>query len=244
MGKKRNAAIIYFGLISMLIDHIGLLFFPDQLIFRSIGRLAFPIFAWALAQGFRYSSNRRAYFKRLVVFAFISQLPYSFLNPGAIFTLYKLNQLFQFALSFILLNLYEKRKKSKWFYLLAMGLLLLPDLIQYFFPPFSLGYGSYGLMLSLLFYLIRDPFEQILGYVLISIYGSISSGLIYGTSFSVIIQGFAGLDGFIFQWRSILALPLIQISERLPKKRVPKYLFYFFYPVHIAILVIIYKVFY
>ena len=40
------------AMITMLIDHIGYMFFPDYRIFRTIGRLAFPIFAYQLSVGF------------------------------------------------------------------------------------------------------------------------------------------------------------------------------------------------
>ncbi|NLY36219.1 MAG: hypothetical protein GX046_03165 [Tissierellia bacterium] len=246
MEKKRNAAIIYIALISMLIDHIGVLFFPAESLFRSIGRLAFPIFAWSLAQGFRYSSNRSAYFKRLLLFAFISQVPYSFLNPGAIFELYGFNQLFQFVLSFMVLYLYEEGKNKKSLYLLGACLVFLPDLVEYFYPLFSIGYGSYGIMLSLLFYMVQDPYRQALGYILVSLYGSLSTMFIYGLRFSpsFLFQGIVNMDGLFFQWRSIVALPLIYLTERLPGRKIPKYLVYWFYPVHIALLVLLYKTLY
>ena len=38
--------------ITMLIDHTGLILFPNQMIFRIIGRLAFPIYAYCIAEGF------------------------------------------------------------------------------------------------------------------------------------------------------------------------------------------------
>lgn len=226
----------------MLIDHIGLLFFPGESIFRSIGRLAFPIFAWSLAQGFRYSSNPRAYFKRLLFFAFISQLPYSFLNPGAVFEPYGFNQLFQFVLSFIVLFFYERGKRKKYFYLLGALVVFLPDFVEYFFPSFTIGYGSYGIMLTLLFYLVLDPYRQLIGYIIISLYGSLSTMITFGLPLAYLLGGFANLDGLFFQWRSILALPLIHLSEKLPRLRVPKYLFYWFYPVHIGLLVLLYKI--
>ena len=48
--------------ISMLIDHIGLLFFPFNGIFRIFGRLAFPIFAYMIAEGAKYTRNKKKHF--------------------------------------------------------------------------------------------------------------------------------------------------------------------------------------
>ena len=53
------------ALILMLIDHIGE-FFPDSPIwFRWLGRLAAPLFFYALAVGFRHTRNRKKYLLRL-----------------------------------------------------------------------------------------------------------------------------------------------------------------------------------
>ena len=40
--------------LTMIIDHIGVIFFPSMLIFRIIGRLSMPLFAYSLAKGFKY----------------------------------------------------------------------------------------------------------------------------------------------------------------------------------------------
>lgn len=44
--------------VSMLIDHAGLLLFPEQDWMRLVGRLAMPIFAYCIAEGFLYTRSR------------------------------------------------------------------------------------------------------------------------------------------------------------------------------------------
>ena len=51
--------------VTMFIDHAGLILFPQYRIFRIIGRLAFPIYAYCIAEGFRYTRNRKKYFLRV-----------------------------------------------------------------------------------------------------------------------------------------------------------------------------------
>ena len=41
----------------MLIDHIGILFFPEIMIFRILGRISFPIFAFLVVEGFMHTRN-------------------------------------------------------------------------------------------------------------------------------------------------------------------------------------------
>ena len=64
VGKKllqktsyRNDVLKILAMVTMLIDHVGYMFFPGQMIYRTIGRLAFPIFAYQIAIGYSKTSN-------------------------------------------------------------------------------------------------------------------------------------------------------------------------------------------
>ena len=46
---------------AMLIDHVGIMFFPTVAIYRIIGRISFPIFAFMIAEGCRYTRNKLKY---------------------------------------------------------------------------------------------------------------------------------------------------------------------------------------
>ena len=67
--------------VSMLIDHVGFLFFPNFIIFRILGRLALPIFAFMIAEGCRYTKNKLKYFLTIFILAAICQIVY-FLYDG------------------------------------------------------------------------------------------------------------------------------------------------------------------
>ncbi len=58
---------------SMLLDHVGSVFFPQIPLFRWIGRLAFPIFCYCLTVGLLYTHDVRKYLTRLGIFALVSQ---------------------------------------------------------------------------------------------------------------------------------------------------------------------------
>lgn len=66
----------------MLIDHVGYLFFPMQLWLRCIGRLAFPIFAFQVAEGWARSHDRRRYFLRLALCGLLSEVPFDLALNG------------------------------------------------------------------------------------------------------------------------------------------------------------------
>ena len=68
------------AMISMIFDHIGLMFMQDNEMlyssFRIVGRLAFPIFAFQLAIGYSHSKNKENHIVRMLIFAILSQFPY------------------------------------------------------------------------------------------------------------------------------------------------------------------------
>jgi hypothetical protein len=96
----------------MLIDHIGVIFFPNEIIFRIIGRLALPIFAIRLTQGYKYTKNFNYYLFRIITLAIISQpIYYLFFGLENFFT--KLNICFILAFGLISIKILEKIKNMK-----------------------------------------------------------------------------------------------------------------------------------
>jgi len=81
------------AIITMIIDHIGLFFFYNDLIFRVVGRLSFPIFAWLIANGAVHTKNIKKYLVRLLILAVVSQPVVFLVDPfydriNAVFTLF------------------------------------------------------------------------------------------------------------------------------------------------------------
>ena len=54
-----NNQLKLIAMLSMLIDHVGMLLFPGVRVLRIIGRLAFPIFAYMIAEGCAHTRSRR-----------------------------------------------------------------------------------------------------------------------------------------------------------------------------------------
>ena len=53
------------AMISMVIDHVGDMFFPELLWLRMIGRLAMPVFAFCITEGYIHTRNRKKYLLRM-----------------------------------------------------------------------------------------------------------------------------------------------------------------------------------
>ena len=66
------------ALITMTVDHIGMILFPSRLLFRVVGRLAFPIFAYMIAEGCLYTRSIWRYAGTLAAVAALCQSVYFF----------------------------------------------------------------------------------------------------------------------------------------------------------------------
>lgn len=127
----------------MFIDHVGYAFLSDEPIFRIIGRLSFPIFAWLLAQGEQHTRDVLRYLARLLVMAVISQPFYS-----ALFEVSQLNVLFTLAIGLAAVRLGRQSTLQRyvvWILGIAVALIVPIDA------------GAYGICVILMMSMWRSP---------------------------------------------------------------------------------------
>ncbi len=101
----------------MLLDHIGFYFsdylpVPLMLVLRSIGRLAFPIFAWSVARGYTRTHNLVRYFLRMVIFAGLTEILLRLVHPYAGILMDWSNVLVTFSLALVFLAGYQMATRS------------------------------------------------------------------------------------------------------------------------------------
>lgn len=87
------------ALFTMVIDHLGYVFFPEQEWMRWVGRITMPIFAYAIARGFHFTRDRKRYLIQLVILALASQIPYMLLFDKG----WTLNMVFPWSLAVLAL---------------------------------------------------------------------------------------------------------------------------------------------
>jgi len=201
------------AVVTMTVDHVGVVLYPEYTVLRIIGRLAFPLFAYLLVLGIRSTRNLRGYFNRLLFFAFVSQVPYALAN--GIEPWVKLNIFFTLALGIIMVYFIERSSVA----------FVIPLIVSGIVP---IDYGVYGTTTILLLYLLGKDWKIGAGiFVLINLVLAL-----YGTWY----QPFAvfALPLIIIYDRDMLIFNRIGGQVKHPLFR--KYFFYAYYPLHLLIL--------
>jgi hypothetical protein len=206
------------AIVTMVVDHVGKILYPDLLLLRMIGRLSFPIFAYLIVLGVESTKKPINYMVTLLVFAVASQVPY-FLAFG-IQPFERLNILFSLLLSAVAIHYYDKRSPAAF----------VPLLLSMIFPT----EGSYYVVLTAVgMKLLKENVK--LGVLML-----VALNLQFPLLSSEIQDQ--------IQILALFAVPLIFLHMKNKLKKeifIPqnslayllrKYFFYLFYPLHLALI--------
>ena len=100
------------AMISMVFDHVGDMFFPDMMWLRMVGRLAMPIFAFCITEGYIHTRNRNKYLLRMGIFALVSEVPFDLAFEGNINITHQ-NIMLTFFIAILALKLFDLIRGSK-----------------------------------------------------------------------------------------------------------------------------------
>lgn len=223
------------AMVTMLIDHITAVFVPSDspiyLIGRVIGRLAFPIFCFLIVEGQAYTRNIKKYLLRLLIFAFISEIPFdlAFYYPAPIYQyMNHQNIFFTLFIGLLVISIMDYTKKyfaekysinnnnTVYFVLeniLEIIVLLVGCLIAYFS---NVDYSFVGVLMIWAFYMFKDNTKHLtIALILIN--------LVYGFP----------------QVLAVFALYFIKQYNGQRGNQGNKFLFYGFYPIHLTLIFII-----
>lgn len=128
----------------MVIDHIGFFFFPEHQLLRVIGRISFPLFAFLIVNGFKYTHDVKKYFLRLFIFANIIQIPSLFMHIPV-------NVIYTLSFGLLCIILIES-DKSPIFRIIGIGVIIS---ITYLLEP---DYSVYGVLLIVLIHLFEEKY--------------------------------------------------------------------------------------
>lgn len=220
------------AMILMLCDHLWASVAMDQEWLTCLGRLAFPIFAFQVAEGFARTHDRRRYLRRMLLFACLSEIPFDLFCAGTAFYPFHQNVLFTFVLAILCLLLVESaRGKGRLRLLLAavtagglgyvMGYLTMVD------------YYGCGVWTVLLFALCRGkPWG----------WAAELAGLWY-INWEMLGGMERSILGILFPEQGLAVLALIPIllyrGRQGPHGKAIQYACYAFYPAHLLLLALL-----
>ena len=217
--------------IFMLLDHIALFLInpilPIYWLFRILGRISFPIFAFLIVEGLKYTKNFTNYLKRLLLLGFVLEilLLILFFTFGYNYTYFKFlgNHITSINILPTLLNgliaIYFLKKNN----LIGKFIYLLNFIFSFFLP-----YGFFGFLLITSFYLIKNKILLSLIVFMLNIIYFIYPYILFDE---------VNLFRFI-QIFSMASLPIL-FAYKPKKENRFKHLFYYFYPAHIIVLYIL-----
>lgn len=230
-GIFSNTTIKLFAILFMFIDHFAVAVYSNleyysydlYIIMRLIGRIAFPLFAFLLVEGFHYTRNKKLYLTRLSIFALLAEVPFDLALYDHMFYLGHQNIFITLAFSLIALMLYEKFKNqdNSISYLFVLGIGFLASII-------NADYGLFGVLSIFLLYYYRGNFNGLaISLTLVNLF-------MVNFDFSH-VDSFSDFLANILQVFSILALIFIFYYNQKQGIRL-KYFFYLFYPLHLLLL--------
>ena len=193
------------AILTMFIDHMGAVFFPGELMFRYIGRIAFPIFAFLLVEGYFHTRDVRRYMLRLGLFAVISEIPYDLAFRETILEFEHQNVFFTLFIGVAMMYALEKSpqwqaKAAEELQAIRAASLICSD------------YRYKGSLLIAVYYFLRGRKRE--EFVL---------GAGWNFLWNWEIQGYGALA----------SVPIAMYSGQ--RGRSMKYFFYLFYPLHLAV---------
>ena len=229
------------AIISMFCDHFGDAFVGHFSFLNLIGRIAFPIFAFQISEGYSHTKNFKKYFLRLGIFALISQIPFSlfsykFMNTNT----FSLNVFFTLFIGLSAIHLWNNMDRAfvsnmkqmgnthvkSTFYIIRVLELIIVILFAYIANVLNTDYGFWGVIVIFAFYLFREKKVIMLtSFVILCIIRYGINIINYGFNYSYVLL-------CIF---TILSTLFIGSYNGKQGKKI-KYLLYLFYPIHLLLL--------
>lgn len=221
----------WFALLCMLLDHLWRRIVPGSVWMTYLGRLAFPIFAFQVAEGYIHTHNFCRYSKRLLFLAVISEIPFDLMMSKKPFDPFHQNVIVTLWLGLMSIRVIDQVRSNQvksWFGSLELLGLLLLGYVS--FPD----YGVLGVLNVSIFYILRnfpgEKFAQLAAMIFIHVLGFGGHTFlvhVFGLTLNIPIQAFAVL--------SLIPIWLYN-GEKGSKNKYLQYFSYAFYPLHMLIL--------
>ena len=224
------------AMVCMLLDHMWATVMDGNLWMTCVGRIAFPIFAFQVAEGYAHTKNFKKYLLRMFLFALISEIPYNLMAGGWWFSPFGQNVMFTFCLALLLIRLVDKARAKHW--ALGLAVTVVGAFVGYWVGMFTfVDYYGYGILMVLVFWLFRKV--RFGWFITLAAMIYINFVMIGGLHLEFTLFG----QNMLFAQQGFAVLAMIPIALYNGKRGLEakwfQYLGYAFYPVHMLILALI-----
>lgn len=218
----------------MLCDHLWGASFVMHDIFTCIGRLAFPIYAFMIVEGYFHTGSLKKYVTRLFLFAVISEIPFNLVMGSRVFFPIHQNVLWSFLIAIGLIHWNEKTKsKQIWKRVLVavatFVIAYIGGLITF------VDYYHSGILILLTFYFFRGKkWWHYLGQLVCMWYINFEMLGGYGYEITILCNvHFIARQGIALL--ALIPIWLYQGRQGYHSKAL-QYFYYAFYPLHLLLL--------
>lgn len=232
MKTFSGAFLKHIAIITMVVDHIGVVLLPDVFWLRGIGRLSFIIFCFLLAEGAVFTRNRPKYAIRLLLLALLSIVPFSLAKYDVWLNFEDLNVFFVLSSSVMMLSLFDLCKNIPFEYVFKLLIVIMFGLIG---NIVGFEYNFYGYALVACFYQFR-------GNKLAVLWATIITTLVALPLFKIYVESSKPINAIVYSFIEgigLISLFFILAYNGERGKQLPKWFYYLFYPAHLGILVLI-----
>jgi len=223
------------AVVTMLIDHMGAVM-PELFGFhyRVIGRISFPIFVFLIAEGFRHTKNPRGFMIRLGVFAIVSQPVFAFAIFGidgirGISFIQNTNIFYTLFLGGAAILCYNNIKKKILAVIPLLGFMLIAELL-------TTDYGAYGVVFIFCMYVIRVKWLRLTAMAICCVWQHL---WLFSFAFSWETEYYGSPVLYFMMIPSTLFAVLLVAFYNGKRGWGLKWLFYVFYPLHLAALLLL-----
>lgn len=218
LGLTNNQLKII-AMVAMFLDHMGKVLLPKLLFLQIVGRLAFPIFAYMIAEGCQHTRNRKKYLLNLASLAAVCAVVF-FVAKGSLYQ----SVLVTFVLAIITIYTLEYFRSHRCaMSAVAVVLEVLALIVICFVLPnalrswgFGIDYGFVGVCLPVAVYFAPGKREKLL--------------------IMAAMTALLGYDLGGIQWYGLLTIPVLALYNGQRGSKKMKWLFYIFYPCHLALI--------
>lgn len=197
------------AMVTMFIDHLGMIFFPEVALLRIIGRASFPLYAYLIAEGCRYTKHRLRYFLQVFILGIVCSIVFAIAERYVYLCV-----LVTFSLSMLLIFLidYVREAFNSRCVLLVIALVVVGILCKYV----EVDYGFMGVLVPVMAYIPKEKQYKLITFAI-----------------SLLMLSFV-MGGI--QYYSLISVLLVMFYNGERGKLNLKWFFYGFYPVHLAVL--------